>query len=58
MGDVDILRVRADADGGRGHFVRADGLLVDADEYKQKTKKYLQMVTWHVSMRMRCVQTR
>ena len=23
MGDVDILRVRADADGGRGHFVRA-----------------------------------
>ena len=48
MGDVDTL------------CVRADGLLVDADEYKQKIKKVLtlQMATGHMSMRLRCMQTR
>ena len=73
MGDVDILRVRADVDGGRRHLacacgrgwgtwtpcVRADGLLVNADEYKEKKKStYLAMVTGHMSMRLRGMQMR
>ena len=70
---VHVLRVHADVDGGRRHLVcacgrrwgtwtpcvRADGLLVDADEYKQKTKNYLPCNGYRaMSIRLRCVQTR
>ena len=65
--------VHADVDGGRRHLVcacgrgwgtwtpcvHADGLLVDADEYKEKTKNYLPCNGYRaMSIRLHCVQTR
>ena len=70
---VHVLRVHADMDGGHRHLacacrrgwgtwtpcVRADGLLVDADEYKKKQKStYFAMITRHMSIQLHCMQTR
>ena len=60
MGDVDILRVRTDADEGRGHLVcvRMDYRQTQMSIKKKQRSTYLAMVTRHMSVRLSCVQTR